>query len=189
VHLVAHGEGLRHQGSEVDRPFALEHRREGGRHHVANPRQPVERLPPVRPEAQLVTPGAIGDEGCRLGPVGRILDDEQGRARRDDARHRPHGATRVAGRERDVTAGGQSFGVFGRPRPALEEDRGLHRAAHGPAHPLPRDGRPGVQKRAAREVERLAGGADSRPRRARATESLQRLAIGSGDVGHGRPLY
>ena len=38
----------------------------------------------------------------RAGAVHRVLDDEHGRARRDDAGHRPDGAAAMAGRERDV---------------------------------------------------------------------------------------
>ena len=111
--------------------------------------EPLERLAPVAAEAELMPPGAVGDERRRRRVVHPILDDQQGRARRDDAGHRPDGAARMAGREGDVAAGGQGLGLLGRARPALEEHRGLHRAAHRPAHPLPRDRRPRVQQRAA----------------------------------------
>ncbi len=118
--------------------------------------------------------------------VHRVLDDQQGRARRDDAGHRPDGAARMAGREGDGAARRQGFGVLGGCRPALEEHRGLHRPAHGPAHPLPGDRRPRVQQRLALQAQGLPRRADRGPRGARAAQPVERFSIGGGDVSHGR---
>jgi hypothetical protein len=62
VHLVAHGEGLRHQAREIDRSLALEDGLERRRRHVADPLQAGDRLGTMRPEPELMPPGPVGDD-------------------------------------------------------------------------------------------------------------------------------
>src|SRR6185295_357204 len=186
VHLVAHGEGLRHQRGEIDRALALEHRRECRRHRVPDPGQALERLAPVTAEAKLMPPGSVRDERRGPGVTHRILDDQQGGPGRDDAGHWPDGAPGMTGRKGDVAAGRQRLGLLGAPRPALELHGGLHRPAHRPAHPIPRDRWPRVQQRTTLQVERLARRPDGGPRGSRPAEAVEGFAIGGGDVGHGR---
>ena len=52
----------------------------------------------------------------------------------------------VAGRELDLARGRELLGLFRRVGAALVDEPAHDGAAHRPAHPVPRDGRPGVQE-------------------------------------------
>ena len=100
-------------------------------------------------------------------PFTPVLDDEERRARRDDAGHRPDGAARVAGAKVISPDAGQRVGVLRRcgAQPS-KRIGGPHRAAHRASTSGPSAiGRPGVQERAGRRGRALParGGQPSTP--------------------------
>ena len=180
VHLVAHGEGLRHQARQVDRarrarapPGTRGRPRRGSRPDPSGSPARGRRSGAGAPTG----PSAMNDEAAVV-PFTPILDDEHRHARRDDPRHRPHRAAGVAGAK------------------AISPDPASASASSAASAPSPRTARPPSPRRAwartcaprrsavpraaapSGEAERLPGRADRGPGRPRSAEAVQGFAIG-----------
>ena len=88
------------------------------------------------------------------------------------AGHRADRAVVVAGVEGDLAVGQDPLGVLDVGRPALEQAGADQRAAHRAGRGLPGQRRPGVQQRAVREADHLAGRPDVDQLRARGEDPL-----------------
>ena len=116
----------------------------------------------------------------RVGAVaeGSILDHHHRHGTGDQPGHRADGVEVVIGPERQGSRGGKGGGLFEVRCPALEDGGAGDGAAQGAAHPVPADGRPGVQHHAVLEApDRLARWAHVDQHRLGTEDALQGLGV------------
>ena len=183
VPLVAHVQRLRDQRLHVDAvrqglQGPIERGIEIGLH-------PLEARDHFRPHAAVAQHFAQTFVLRAKGAIakGLVLEDEHRHRRRHDARHRPDGVMMMARRKLDV-AGSREFFRFGFIlRETFVDQRAHHRAALRAAHPIPRDGRAGVQNQMLVHAgDHVPRDAHADQRRSRGLDALDRFLVGGVDV-------
>ena len=148
-----------------------------GPESIGHPAQACQHLAVVAAEAHHLAEALV--EG-RVGAVaeGSILDHHHRHGTCDQPGHRTDGAEVVIGPERQGSRSGKGGGLFEVRCPTLEDGGAGDGAAQWAAHPVPANGRPGMQHHAVLEApDRLARRAHVDQHRLRTEDALQGLGV------------
>jgi hypothetical protein len=177
VHLVAHREAAGDNPLEGEAVALPERRRQRRPEGLRHPAQASQHLAVIAAEAHHLAEALV--EG-RVGAVaeGSILDHHHRHGTGDQPGHRADGVEVVIGPERQAPRGGEGSGLFEVRRPALEDGGAGNGAPQGTAHPVPANGRPGVQDRTVLEtLDHLARRAHVDQHRLGTEDALQGLGV------------